>query len=128
MEPTNEHRSVRRLLLLPLVIVGVTLLWMGGALLALPSGPRRVQHTVMAGRYYYWQLEDGPIAGGGSEERVGFEPGVRSDTIEDIRAEMGALFPALKNQPTEVAWFGFRPYCDDQKPVIGAVDARRGSP
>ena len=95
-----------------------------GALLALPAGPRRLEHTVMAGRYYYWQLEDGPIAGGGSEERVGFERGVRSDTINDIRTEMSQCFPSLAKQPTEVAWYGFRPYCDDLRPVIGAVPGR----
>ncbi len=95
-----------------------------GALLALPAGPRRLHHTVMAGRYYYWQLEDGQIAGGGSEERVGFEPGVRSETLADIRAEMGGHFPFLVRQPTEVAWHGFRPYCEDAMPVIGAAPGR----
>ena len=95
-----------------------------GALLALPACAKRIHHTVMAGRYYYWQLEDGPIAGGGSEERVGFEPGVRSDTIDDIRAEMAEHFPSLANQPTEVAWYGFRPYCDDLRPVVGRVPGR----
>ena len=95
-----------------------------GALLALPTGPRRIHHTVMASRYYYWQLEAGPIAGGGSEERVGFERGVRSETIGDIRTEMADHFPALANQPTEVAWYGFRPHCEDNRPVIGAVPGR----
>ncbi|MEZ5366857.1 MAG: FAD-binding oxidoreductase [Bryobacterales bacterium] len=86
-----------------------------------PEAPRRIHHTVMAERYYYWQLECGPIAGGGSEERVGFEPGSPSEVLQDIRAEMGAHFPALAHQPTEVAWYGFRPYCADHRPVIGAV-------
>ena len=95
-----------------------------GALLALPSCPRRIRHTVMAARYYYWQLEAGPIAGGGSEERVGFERGVQSDTLQDIRSEMAEHFPGLVNQPIEVAWYGFRPYCGDNRPVIGAVPGR----
>ncbi|MCB1018930.1 MAG: FAD-binding oxidoreductase [Acidobacteria bacterium] len=92
-----------------------------GTLLALPKAPRRIHHTVMAERYYYWQLECGPIVGGGSEERVGFEPGSPSEVLQDIRAEMGAHFPALAHQPTEVAWYGFRPYCADHRPVIGAA-------
>jgi glycine/D-amino acid oxidase-like deaminating enzyme len=78
----------------------------------------------MAGRYYYWQLVDGPIAGGGSEERVGFQRGVPSEVIQDIRAEMGQHFPALRNQPTEVSWYGFRPHCEDNRPVIGPAPGR----
>ena len=97
-----------------------------GALLALPSAPRRIHHTVMAARYYYWQLEAGPIAGGGSEERAGFERAVMAETIAEIRTEMFEHFPGLGNQPTEVAWCGFRPYCEDNRPVIGAVPGGNG--
>jgi glycine oxidase len=92
-----------------------------GTLLALPSGPKRLRHTVMCRRYYYWQLEAGPIAGGGSEDDLGFERGVDPATVEDIRKELNGHFPALAAQPTDYAWSGFRPYCADMRPVIGGV-------
>jgi glycine/D-amino acid oxidase-like deaminating enzyme len=96
-----------------------------GTLLALPAGDRKLFHTVMARRYYYWQLENGPVAGGGSLDDVGFEPGVLEATVADIRAELDRHFPALAATPTEVAWSGFRPWCADSRPAIGAVP---GSP
>ena len=75
----------------------------------------------MCKRYYYWQLEAGPIAGGGSEDDLGFERGVDPATVADIREELDGHFPALASQPTDYAWSGFRPYCADMRPVIGAV-------
>lgn len=90
-----------------------------GTLLALPSGPKRLRHTVMCKRYYYWQLEAGPIAGGGSEDDLGFERGVDLNTVADIRKEFDSHFPALAEQATAYAWSGFRPYCADMRPVIG---------
>lgn len=90
-----------------------------GTLLALPSGPRRLRHTVMCKRYYYWQLEAGPIAGGGSEDDLGFARGVDPATVEDIREELNGHFPGLASTATDYAWSGFRPYCADMRPVIG---------
>ena len=95
-----------------------------GTLLALPSGPKRLRHTVMCRRYYYWQLEAGPIAGGGSEDDLGFERGVDSATLEDIRDELNSHFPALASEPTDYAWSGFRPFCADMRPLIGAAPGR----
>ncbi|MBI1356120.1 MAG: FAD-dependent oxidoreductase [Acidobacteria bacterium] len=92
---------------------------MRGTLLALPAGPRRLRHTVMARRYYYWQLEDGPVAGGGSEDDVRFERGVDPATVETIRRELNAHFPSLASEATACAWSGFRPFCADLRPLIG---------
>lgn len=95
-----------------------------GTLLALPTGPKRLRHTVMCKRYYYWQLEAGPIAGGGSEDDLGFERGVDPATVADIRKELDSHFPALAEQQTDYAWSGFRPYCADMRPVIGRAPGR----
>lgn len=95
-----------------------------GALLALPPmAPGTLRHTVMARDYYHWQLAEGPVAGGGSHEDVGFLPGVEESTAGSIRAEMGLLFPSLAEQPTDCAWSGFRPFCEDGLPVVGRAPA-----
>ncbi len=93
-----------------------------GTLLALPNlAPDTVKHTVMAGRYYFWQLAAGPLACGGSEDDVGFEPGVDGETVKAIRSELREFFPTLAEHQTVCAWSGFRPYCEDLRPVIGPV-------
>jgi glycine oxidase len=52
---------------------------------------------------------------------VGFRRGVEPRDLASIRSELGALFPKLRDQPTACAWSGFRPCCEDMKPVIGKV-------
>ena len=45
--------------------------------------------------------------------------------LNTIRAEMNQLFPMLADHPTACAWSGFRPYCEDMKPVVGSVPGCR---
>jgi glycine oxidase len=94
---------------------------MRGTLLALGSMPETLHHTLIGDEFYYWQLAAGPVAGGGSVDDVGFEQGVEESTTAAIRAEMNRLIPAAASEPTACAWSGFRPYCEDLKPVIGRV-------
>ncbi len=54
-------------------------------------------------------------------EDVGSTRGVKRRDLASIRSELNSLFPQLQDQPTLCAWSGFRPYCDDMKPVIGKV-------
>ena len=93
-----------------------------GTLLATEAQPlQTLRAVVVARRYYYWQLGCGPLAGGGSEEDVGFEEGVREEVAADIGREWRELFPALRDLPFTCRWSGFRPYCADMQPVIGAI-------
>jgi len=92
-----------------------------GTLLAVGPLPMTLHHTIIGADYYYWQLSDGYVGGGGSIDDIGFERGVDPKIEESIREEMNRLFPKLADQPTASSWSGFRPYCEDGKPVIGAL-------
>jgi glycine oxidase len=93
-----------------------------GQLLATEPLPRgAIRHTVLGPRFYYWQLVQGYFAGGGTVEDVGFTPGTNPEDLAAIRAEMNSLFPLVRCTPTFCAWSGFRPFCEDLRPVIGRV-------
>jgi glycine/D-amino acid oxidase-like deaminating enzyme len=94
---------------------------MRGELLATVPQPPLLRHTILGPRYYYWQLSEGHVAGGGTVEDAGFARGVDPECIADIRAAMDSLLPAVRNAATACAWSGFRPYCEDSRPVIGNV-------
>ena len=94
---------------------------MRGTLLAMEPMRPTLHHTVMTPSYYYWQLSEGHITGGGSVEDVGFHRGVDDETISSIRGEMNELIPSVAQRAEACRWSGFRPYCDDFKPVIGPV-------
>ena len=94
---------------------------MRGTLLAIEPMRQTLQHTVMTPNYYYWQLSEGHIAGGGSVEDVGFRRGAEDETVSSIRSEMNELVPSVAQRAEACRWSGFRPYCQDSKPVIGAI-------
>ena len=94
---------------------------MRGQLLATGPQPALVRHTVIGRNFYHWQLAEGHVAGGGTVEDVGFQRGVDPQDVARIRSEMEELFPALGGVPIICAWSGFRPFCEDLKPVIGRV-------
>ncbi|MGH6959471.1 MAG: NAD(P)/FAD-dependent oxidoreductase, partial [Dongiaceae bacterium] len=49
---------------------------MRGQLLATEPLPPLLRHTIVGKNYYYWQLREGHLAGGGTIEDIGFERGV----------------------------------------------------
>ncbi len=100
---------------------------MRGTLLALEPLPPVLQHALIGEKYYYWQLREGQIVAGGSVDDVGFQQGVEAATVASIRDELRTLLPAAAGQPLACAWSGFRPYCEDLKPVVGAVPTRENT-
>lgn len=92
-----------------------------GTLLAIEPMRPMLNHIIMTPNFYYWQLSEGYIAGGGSVEDVGFRRGVDEETISSIRTEMDGLIPSVARRVEACRWSGFRPYCEDTKPVVGLV-------
>lgn len=62
----------------------------------------------------------GTVLIGASRERVGFDAAVRYDVIERLAAQAVRLFPGLAGVALMRVYHGFRPYCPDHLPVIGA--------
>ena len=93
-----------------------------GTLLATGRQPPGTLRSVVLGRrYYYWQLASGPVAGGGSEEDVGFRDDLDAAVVGAIRGEWEGLFPALRGLEFTNSWAGFRPHCADMHPAIGRI-------
>jgi glycine/D-amino acid oxidase-like deaminating enzyme len=62
----------------------------------------------------------GTILIGASRERVGFDRTTSYDVLGRLAAQAISLFPALAGVRVQRAYQGFRPYCPDHLPVIGA--------
>jgi len=98
---------------------------MRGTLMATEPIRHTLNHTIMTPDFYYWQLPEGHIAGGGSVEDVGFRRGVDEKTTSSIRNEMNELLPSVARRSETCCWSGFRPYCEDAKPVVGLVPGQK---
>ena len=62
----------------------------------------------------------GPILIGASRERVGFDRTLSLPVLGRLAAQAARLFPFLAEVAVIRAYTGFRPYCPDHLPVIGA--------
>ena len=68
----------------------------------------------------------GTILIGASRERAGFVKDVPLSVLRRLAAQAVALFPSLAGVNVLRAYQGFRPYCPDHLPVIGADPRRPG--
>lgn len=100
---------------------------------ALPAGT--IRHKVYAADYTATIASDraklessavvestraGTVLVGASRERVGFDRGGALPVLRRLAAQAVALFPVLAGVRAIRYYAGFRPYCPDHLPVIGA--------
>jgi glycine/D-amino acid oxidase-like deaminating enzyme len=62
----------------------------------------------------------GTVLIGASRERVGFDTAMSVDVIRRLARQAVRLFPVLAGVSLMRTYLGFRPYCPDHLPVIGA--------
>ena len=62
----------------------------------------------------------GTVLIGASRERVGFDRTVSIPVVRQLAAQAVALFPVLARVNLMRVYAGFRPYCPDHLPVVGA--------
>jgi glycine/D-amino acid oxidase-like deaminating enzyme len=100
--------------------------------------PRVVRHKVYSADYVENVASDdagletsavvegtrgGTVLIGASRERVGFDATLSVEVVRTLAAQAVRLFPVLADVKLMRVYRGFRPYCPDHLPVIGA-DAR----
>ena len=97
--------------------------------------PRVVRHKVYSADYVSNVASDdaaletsaviegtrgGTVLIGASRERVGFDESLSVDVVTRLAAQAVRLFPVLADVALMRVYRGFRPYCPDHLPVIGA--------
>lgn len=62
----------------------------------------------------------GTVLIGASRERVGFDTSMRPEIVKELARQAIEIFPFLAKVSLLRTYLGFRPYCPDHLPVIGA--------
>jgi glycine/D-amino acid oxidase-like deaminating enzyme len=106
-----------------------------GVILVTAPVPVLVRHKVYAAEYVADVASDnadlessavvegtpaGTVLVGASRERVGFDPAMPVHVVRRLAAQAVRLFPVLADVPLLRTYRGFRPYCPDHLPVVGA--------
>jgi glycine/D-amino acid oxidase-like deaminating enzyme len=106
-----------------------------GVILVTQPLPVLVRHKVYAAEYVGDVASDdaalqtsavvegtasGTVLVGASRERVGYDPVVPLEVVRRLAAQAVRLFPVLARARLMRTYHGFRPYCPDHLPVIGA--------
>lgn len=106
-----------------------------GFILVTEPLPRVVRHKVYSADYVANVASDnaglelspvvegtrsGPVLIGASRERVGFDKRISIPVVRQLAAQAITLFPVLAGINLMRVYAGFRPYCPDHLPVIGA--------
>lgn len=107
----------------------------GFVLVTEPLPAKIIRHKVYAGEYVanvassdaglqaspvIESTPSGTVLIGSSRERVGFDARVPLPVLATVAANAVALFPMLGSVKAMRSYLGFRPYCPDHLPVIGA--------
>jgi glycine oxidase len=93
-----------------------------GQLVAIETRPPLFHHVLSVhGRGYLVPRRDGTVIAGSTVEMVGFRKEVTVGGLATILDLARTLVPGLADAPVLSSWSNFRPYTEDQLPVLGAT-------
>ena len=96
-----------------------------GQLVAIETRPRLFRRVLSVhGRGYLVPRRDGTVIAGSTVEMVGFRKEVTVEGLATILDLARRLVPGLAHAPVLQSWSNFRPYTEDQLPVLGATSVR----
>jgi len=96
-----------------------------GQLVAIETRPPLFHHVLSVhGRGYLVPRRDGTVVAGSTVEMVGFRKEVTVGGLATILNLARTLVPGLADAPVLSSWSNFRPYTEDQLPVLGATAVR----
>jgi len=96
-----------------------------GQLVAIETRPPLFHHVLSVhGRGYLVPRRDGTVVAGSTVEMVGFRKEVTVGGLATILNLARTLVPSLADAPVLSSWSNFRPYTEDQLPVLGATAVR----
>ncbi|MEI9938003.1 MAG: glycine oxidase ThiO [Pseudomonadota bacterium] len=85
--------------------------------LELPAPP--LAHVVFGPGAYLVPRDDGRILIGSTLEFVGYEREVTAGAVRDLLLAATALVPSLERAALRATWSNFRPYTQDELPLLG---------
>ncbi|HYQ45140.1 MAG TPA: glycine oxidase ThiO [Polyangiaceae bacterium] len=83
----------------------------------LPTPP--LSHVVFGPGAYLVPRDDGRVLIGSTLEFVGYEREVTAGAVRDLLRNATALVPALERAALRGTWSNFRPYTNDELPLLG---------
>ena len=78
-----------------------------------------LSHVVFGPGAYLVPRDDGRVLVGSTLEFVGYEKRVTAAAVRDLLTHAIALVPALGNAEIRDTWSNFRPYTEDELPLLG---------
>ena len=90
--------------------------------LELPSPP--LSQVVFGPGAYLVPRDDGRLLIGSTLEFVGYEREVTAGAVRDLLTHATALVPALARAALRATWSNFRPYTQDELPLLGRTKIR----
>jgi len=90
-----------------------------GQMLCFQPRPQLARHVIYSSRGYLIPRADGRLLAGSTTEKIGFDKSVTHEDVNKITSMAVEIAPAVASFHLLDSWAGFRPWAQDDLPVLG---------